>query len=515
MGANFEDLELQPTDLVGCRYRQVQRHRHPDTEPSPVGQQRADRLRAARAEVFALLPQAPALGDRKKFLRVDIPAGAAAEFDTLEALAAEADLITGAVFRGRSAGRNWTLELDMLARRADGTYLPVIVSNHRVARPRAGAAMWAISTARLGLARKATELPYQQRHHAIDGYRLSLAARALAELDLDSGWGAAVGQDRGKVFLAPSGVHQQALDTALGVVPPSRPRRMKECDSCRFWSFCSPELAAVDEISLFLPGDRARPYRERGIHTVAGLIVADLGEISDLARAWREEVPVLRRRGRLHAPRADVEVDVDVEAYLDQGAYLWGVFDGGRYRPFVTWEGLGGDAEGENFARFWSWLMGRRAAAAARGESFAAYCYSAHGENHWMLGSARRFAGKVYGGYQVPAESEVREFISSGQWIDMFRLVKEQLAGPGGLGLKIVAPAAGFRWDEVGFDGEESVHAYRIAVGEDPAAAARARAQLLSYNGDDCRATAAVRSWLEAGAPGAPLLGEAGGVAGS
>lgn len=159
--------------------------------------------------------------------------------------------------------------------------------------------------------------------------------------------------------------------------------------------------------------------------------------------------------------------------------------------------------------------MGRRAAAAARGESFVAYCYSAHGENHWMLGSARRFAGRVYGEYAVPAEAEVREFISSGQWVDVFRLVKEQLAGPGGLGLKIVAPAAGFHWEEVGFDGEESVHAYRIAVGGDPVAAARARAQLLSYNGDDCRATAAVRSWLAAGTPGAPLLGGAGGAVGS
>lgn len=508
MGANFEELELQPTDLVGCRYRQVQRHRYPDTEPSSVGQQRAGRLRAARAEVFALLPQAPALGDPKKFLRIDIPDGESAEFDTLEALAAEADLITGVVFRGRSGESSWYLEVDALARMADGTYLPVIVSNHRVARPREGASMLAISTTRLGLARKPTELPYQQRHHAIDGYRLSLAARALAEVELDSGWGAAIGQDRTKVFLAPSNTHQQALDAALQVTPPTQPRRVKECDSCRYWSFCAPELEAVDEISLFLSGDRAQSYREQGIHTVTGLIDAALGEPSALARAWRDEIPVLRRRAQLQAPRADVEIDIDVEAYLDQGAYLWGVFDGREYLPFVTWEGLGGDAEGENFARFWTWLMQRREQAAAAGESFAAYCYSAHGENHWMLGSARRFAGKRYGDHRIPAEDEVREFISSAQWIDMFRLVKEQLVGPGGLGLKIVAPAAGFHWAEAGFDGEESVHAYRIAVGEDSAAAARARAQLLSYNGDDCRATAAVRAWLEAGAPGSPLLGE-------
>ncbi|MGP6175632.1 TM0106 family RecB-like putative nuclease [Corynebacterium sp. A21] len=503
-------MELQPSDLVGCRYRQVQRNRHRGTPSSAAGQQRADRLRAARAEVFALLPHTPALGDRKRFLRLDIEPGESAEFDTLEALAAGAELITGAVFRSRSEGIGWYLEVDALARMADGNYLPVIVSNHRVARPRVGAAMPAISTARLGLA-KPTQLPYQQRHHAVDGYRLSLAARALAEVGLDSGWGAAVGQDRGKVFLAPSGVHQQALDTALQLTPPQQARRVKECDSCRFWQFCAPELEAADEISLFLSGDRAKSYRERGIHTVQALIEADLGEPSALARAWREGIPVLRRRTALQAPRAAVEIDIDVEAYLDQGAYLWGVFDGRDYLPFCTWDGLGGAAEAENFARFWTWLMARREQAAEQGQSFAAYCYSAHGENHWLLGSARRFAGQRFGEFRVPTEDEVREFIGSAQWIDMFKLVKEQLLGPGGLGLKIVAPAAGFQWEESDFDGEESVNAYRRAVGEDPDESERARAQLLSYNGDDCRATAVVRAWLAAGAPGTPLLDEVGG----
>lgn len=505
MGPNINETELQPADLVGCRYRLVQRRRHPDTAPTDASQRRAERFAAARAEIHALLPVAPAIGDPKRFLRIDVPAGPAAEFDTLEALAAGANLITGAVFRGTSAGNDWHVRVDALARLRDGDYLPVMVSNHRVARRREGSEMPAISTARLGLAKPST-VPYQQRHHAIDGYRLSLAARALATVGLDSGWGGVVGQDRAKVFLAETATHQRALDNALTVPPPPGPRRVKECDSCRFWRYCAPELSAADDISLFLPGDRARSFREQGITTVQGLIDARLGEPSALAWAFREQVPVLRRRESITAPRADVEIDIDVEAYLDQGAYLWGAFDGDIYRPFVTWGELGGDAEAANFARFWDWLSTTRRQAREAGRSFAAYCYSAHGENHWLLTSARRFAGRTFDGVSVPAESEVREFIAAAEWTDMFQVVRSQLAGPAGLGLKIVAPAAGFSWDEAGFDGEQSVHAYRVAMSPDQAAADRARAQLLSYNGDDCRATAAVRDWLTAGAPGTPIL---------
>lgn len=438
-------------------------------------------------------------------MRIDIARGDAAEFDTLEALAAGAELVTGAVFRGHTLGRTWQLEIDALARMRDGTYLPVIISNHRVARRREGAEMQAISTARLGLAKPST-VPYQYRHHSIDGYRLALAARALAELGVDSGLGGSIGQDRTRVFLTATSRYQKALENALASEFPTGPRRVKECDSCRFWRYCAPELAAADEISRFLPGDRARPFREQGIDTVTGLIEANLGEPSRLARAWQAEIPVLRRREVTTAPRADVEIDIDVEAYLDQGAYLWGVLDGDRYLPFITWDELGGDAEAENFSRFWDWLQTRRAQAQAAGLSFAAYCYAANGENHWMLASARRFGGQKFNGLHVPDEAEVKEFIDSGQWIDMFRVVREQLIGPTGLGLKIVAPEADFHWAEEGFDGEASVNAYRVAVGTVATAAEQAREQLLSYNGDDCRATRAVRDWLSRGAPGTPLL---------
>jgi len=473
---------------------------------------RGERAGLARRAVWERLPVGPARGDSRarRFLRIDIPPvpldgdSFGAELATLEAVAAQATLITGAVF----ATDSWRVDVDILARQPDGTYLPVIVSNHRVARSAEGEATPVIATARLGLGGP-LDAPYRLRHHVADGYRLALAARAVEDLGVDGGWGAAIGQDRTRAFLTPTAPLQPALTAALAEITPERlptvPRRVKECASCRFWPMCEPELVAMDDISLFLPGDRARAFRDRGITTVTGLIDADLGEPSRLARAWRDGVPLLRRTDTVTAPRADVEIDVDMEAYLDQGAYLWGAFDGAEYHPFATWTPLGGDDEAENFARFWAWLQARRAQAHDLGLSFAAYCWSNHGENHWLTMSARRFGGRRYGDVVVPDEQEVAEFIASDEWIDLFRTVRSQLIGPFGLGLKVVAPEAGYTWADGDFDGEESVNARRLARGVDTQAM-EMRERLLRYNGDDCRATAAVRDWLRRGAPGTPRL---------
>lgn len=484
-------FEIQPTDLVGCRYRLVQRERHPLVPPTPASKQRAERTADARAEVYALLPS--------QLLRIDAHPNTAAH-DTLEALVAGAELITNAEF----TGPGWRAPIDVLVRDKAGNYIPVAVSNHRVARPANNAIATVVKTTQLGVAEPQEEA-FRLKQHSVDSFRLGFAAYALKELGLGSGVGAAIGQDRQRAFVMPTAPFEKALDKALGVPTPAAPRRLKECQSCRYWFDCKTQLDASDDISLLIPGDRADDYRKRGITTVQGLIDARLGDASALARAWRDGIPVLRRRPEVSAPRFDVEIDIDMEAYLDQGAYLWGTWDGKRYRPFVTWEELGGDAEAENFARFWAWLSAQREAARRRKKSFAAFCYSAHGENHWMLSSARRFGGRRYGGLSVPTEEDVQEFISSGQWLDVFRLVRNQLAGPTGLGLKIVAPLAGFTWAEEDFDGEASVAAYRDATA-DAEAGDVDKQKLLNYNGDDCRATAAVRAWLAAGAPGTPQL---------
>ena len=114
----------------------------------------------------------------------------------------------------------------------------------------------------------------------------------------------------------------------------------------------------------------------------------------------------------------------------------------------------------------------------------------------------------------VPTIGEVEKFISSDEWVDLFRVTKKQLISPEGLGLKVVAPLAGFAWRDEDADGEASLSFYREAVGivGDPAAA---RAKLLRYNGDDCRSTAVVRDWLDSGRAAAdiPYVGDLDGAA--
>ncbi|MDK4242098.1 TM0106 family RecB-like putative nuclease [Corynebacterium pseudodiphtheriticum] len=541
---------VEAHDLVGCHYRLVQARRYPETLATEASQERALRSADARAEVAALLPVAPALGDgrRRNFRRIDLgplPAGDAAsverrEFDTLEALAWQPDLVTGAVLAGTTGNPEtgdtaggmgmpggaaiphigqackdgntpveWKVSVDALVRTGDNAYLPVMVSNHRVAREKAGGAVAVVPTHRAGLGRPITE-EFALRQHSVDGYRLGLAARALEELGLATGRGGLIGQDRRRIFLMDTQRFQRGLSNALAAVQPEElpqgPRRRKECASCRFWVYCEQELQATDDISLFLSGDRADHLRERGITTVEALRRADpavAGDYAQLADAWRRGIAFLARRPaeEMRIPRADVELDIDMEAYLDQGAYLWGVWDGVDYHPFVTWDELGGAAEARNFAKFWEYLCQRRRQAESAGQSFRAYCYSAHGENHWMRMSVRRFAGQP----GIPSMEEVSAFIASEQWVDVFRYAKQFLADTAGMGLKQVAATAGHRWPDEDVDGEQSVNARRIAVGDGPEATG-SRAQLLGYNQGDCQATRVVRDWLCAGAPGVPRI---------
>lgn len=117
----------------------------------------------AKEEARAFFPTVPSLGDPRNFLRIDIPPQGrddadatdadpdAPWFATLEALAAQATIITNPVLLGKDNGRAWRVRLDALVRRPEGTYMPVLISNHRVARPHPQKTIKVMATARLGL----------------------------------------------------------------------------------------------------------------------------------------------------------------------------------------------------------------------------------------------------------------------------------------------------------------------------------------------------------------------------
>lgn len=454
---------LRPQDIVGCHYRLHQRESYPHLQPTPYSLARAQRLEDIREEVTGNI--------RHSFnAHKD-------EYLSKEAIKESIPLISNILFRDEK----YEVEVDFLLKVHNG-WMPIMVTGHKVARPHKTATTLVHKVADLG---KEFYAHYKVKHRSIDSFRLAMAAYFLKKMNLDSGRGGLIGQNPHLCFEFDTTRFSLPEDTQ----PSHAPRRMRECAHCRYWKYCEEELIKNDDLSLVFPGGKGDILREHGLTTVEDVIHANLPIYSPIAQAWRKKIPVLYRKDAPTIPTWDVEIDIDMEAYLDYGAYLWGCWDGRTYTPFATWtEELGGKEEAQNFSLFWQWLINKKDTALKEGKSFAAFCYAANGENHWLRQSALRFAG--YPG--IPSIKEVEEFINSPHWIDVFQLVRTSLIGVDGLGLKIIAPLAGFHWDEEDLDGEKSLEAYRRKEKE----------RILSYNNDDCKATAIVRQWLRAGAPG-------------
>jgi predicted RecB family nuclease len=299
---------------------------------------------------------------------------------------------------------------------------------------------------------------------------------------------ALAGLDFATARVVASGVDVAALMELVKDLPPDTP------------------IAAVAEMSR-------RPARlERlageGIATVGDVIalnartasysdapMASLPDQIDRARAALGPDPVYRRRGveAVTVPRADVEVDVDMEN-VEEGVYLWGTLltdmadhAVGGYRAFVTWEPLDEEVQTENFVRFWTWMMRIRADSIAAGRTFRAYCYSA--AENGFLRELGLWAGVI---------EEIEAFLASDDWVDMLAVFDGQLITGGPARLKMVAPLAGFSWDVSDPGGEESMIYHDTAIGASSEGDRdRAREWLLAYNRGDVEATRAVREWMD------------------
>ena len=229
----------------------------------------------------------------------------------------------------------------------------------------------------------------------------------------------------------------------------------------------------------------------------------DLVDQIDLARARVGAGAVYRKRGveTLDVPRGDVEIDVDMESTND-GAYLWGALvaerpEGGpgyaelssaQYMAFVSWDRPTEIAQVQAFKEFWDWLCGQREECAKSGRTLRAYCYSKGAENYQM----NRIAPLL------GIEAEVKEFIESEQWVDLHEVLRKQLITGHSMGLKEVAPLAGFSWRCDDSGGTQAIVRYDEASAPyDSEDRDEARSWLLDYNEDDVRATAALREWLD------------------
>ncbi|CAM3837326.1 TM0106 family RecB-like putative nuclease [Smaragdicoccus niigatensis] len=505
-GVTAEQLLVDAGMLTRCRHR-IHLERNGlgavvDLPEDPGVRQRREAAALHRQRVFESLSE---LGEWA------VPSGPERAAQTLAACREGAELIWGAAFPiDADAGRRGGVEILW---RQGGGYIPIIVVNHRITdlRPEASAESLVV-TSPLDQWSPTADPSRRARSHLRDQLRLAHIHRMLSELELASGEpvGGAIGLDADCILVhdltGPLEEYDRRLADRLGILAgtvETAPSRVPECRSCPWWSSCEAELAARGDVSIVAAGSRADVLRAVGVNTVdqlAGWVGAapeewqhgDFGDTVVAAQAWLAGADLVRRVPMVRVRRADVEVDVDLESYQERGAYLWGTLLDGEYRPFGTWDPLPTADEGRAFGEFWTWLMQVRDAAVAAGKTFAAYCYSRSAEDKWLLDSARRFPG-IPG---VPTEAEIRAFIDSPQWVDIYQAINEQFICPNGKGLKKIAPIAGFNWRDAEASGEASMTWYRHAVGMDGEIDLTQRTRILEYNEDDVRATAVLRQWM-------------------
>ncbi|TCK00856.1 putative RecB family nuclease [Nocardia alba] len=525
--ADFRTAFLDARSLIGCRHRLRLDAENPgvlaEVREDPGVQQRREAATAHRIRIRdELVAAAPA-----DWVVIDPQSrGAARAAATMAAIEAGAPRIWGGLLPAEAdTGRRGGVEI--LLRDDDrGGYIPIIVVNHKVTDPRRpDPADFHPLTSDLFRWQPRRDKHVKLRPQPRDQQRLAHLYRMLQRYGMASPAliGGAIGlvSDRILVHDLTNVLADYDLRYAdrIAVVRgelPTQPSKVPECRQCPWWvrgpagrqsetaePSCEATLAQMRDVSLVAPGSRADVLRLHGIETVDELAAWE-GEDPDdwqhgpfaetvvTARAWIDGAPLVRRFERVSVRRADVEIDVDLESYQEDGAYLWGTLLDDVYRPFVTWDPLPTEDEGRSFAEFWTWLMERRADAHARGKTFAAYCYSRTAEDKWLYESARRFAGRP----GVPTHEQVRAFVDSKEWVDMFQAVTEQFICPNGKGLKKIAPVAGFGWRDPEAGGEASMGWYRRAVGYDDVIDMSQRTRLFVYNEDDVRATQVLRDWM-------------------
>jgi predicted RecB family nuclease len=453
--------------------------------------------------------------------------------------------------------------VDLLLRMPDGGYVPVLIRGHRTTDPGAGARLTPLADMATAFAVPAgTDSGKKLRPHHRDVLALAHVHRILVELGLASGekLGGIVGfggpstdaaWDDGTV------IAWHDLDHANGAGSPladydvrfadrlavaqaaasrmpalAEPSRIAECRVCPWWTVCGPELEAAHDVSLLVAGGDVDILRAAGAASYDDVADMDPAVVAALpltgipaaearirAAAMRAGVPMVRRTAAVDVVRADVELDVDMESYLDDGAYLWGTLLTGRevpgfdqgYRPFVTWRPLGDTETATNFVAFWRYLDRLRAACAERGLTFAAYCYSHKAEERWLYGTPARFPDEP----GMPSRADIAAFCGSPQWVDLYQEVKRLFIVPGSLRLKAVAPVAGFGWRDPEPGGENSMAWYIAATAQDAPSAGdgedtvtRHRQRILDYNEDDVRATWALRQWMSQNPEAMPTAAE-------
>jgi len=344
---------------------------------------------------------------------------------------------------------------------------------------------------------------------------------------------------------------RRRLAEVIGSGPPAGlyPEPVEHCAICRWRELCSRRRRDDDDLSLVagMATGQRRALKAAGIATRRGFAeLAALPRLSrvsrdSLARSWAqarlqvasqdagrieyellepdrdEKGTLVPNRGLLALPEpvaGDLFFDIEGARYYSEDGqefglqYLFGIVDtadldpAGRPRYTAFWAH---DRVGEKraFESLIDFITSRR----ARCPGLHVYHY-----NHYeptsvdhlteLHGTRQEAVGRLMGRFAT-REDEVDDLFRLGVFVDLYRVVRQGLqAGVESYSIKRLEPLCGYRRMVDLRAATENLIAFEAAL-EDGTAARDISRQLVvaGYNEDDCRATLALRDWLEARRP--------------
>ena len=321
--------------------------------------------------------------------------------------------------------------------------------------------------------------------------------------------------------------------------PHTRPIWKKSwCDQCHWREHCKAKLLADQHVSLIkgVKYDRAcslELVKPNPIRTWAELANASASDLKmsgwpkpqleiDHARARLSGSihPFLPRKSTdLSVPRADVEIDFDMESIGKSEAngrldcvYLWGTLTSIRnekvrqllgnptegFRGFSIFED--NKTESDALISFWSWAQDWIAKSQEHDFSLKFYCYSDTAEHTAMKNVSKRSNSKA----GVPSVDKIDEFKKSEYWLDIRDYVDEFIWSTENQQLKTVGKIAGAKWKE-GANGALSIVWFDTwNRSTDSVERESLKNQLLEYNTNDVEATLILRNWINDGLASVP-----------
>ncbi len=340
---------------------------------------------------------------------------------------------------------------------------------------------------------------------------------------------------------------RRRLEEVLGAGPSAGlyPEPVEHCASCRWSELCAGRRREDDDLSLVagMTAGQRRALKEAGIGTRRGF--AGLAGLPRLERAGRdaleraqtqarlqvasEDDGVIRyeileperdgdgalvaNRGLLALPEpvtGDLFFDLEGARYYSEDSrefglqYLFGVVDTadldswGRPRYTSFWA-FGRQGEKRAFEELIDFITERRAVC----PGLHVYHY-----NHYeptsvdhlteLHGTRQEAVGALMGRFAT-REDEVDDLFRLGVFVDLYRVVRQGVqAGVESYSIKRLEPLCGYERQVELKDATASLIEFEAAL-EDGTAAGDAGRQgvVAGYNEDDCRATLALRDWLE------------------